>query len=67
MCSGWKDIPGMNHKKCGGGRVFIDRVFSNELRLELFCLRCGKRWFIRTAKGAFGPWLSRLEKLNLSQ
>ena len=67
MRSGWKDIPGMNHKKCGGGRVFIDRVFSNELRLELFCLRCGKRWFIRTAKGAFGPWLSRLEKLNLSQ
>lgn len=67
MRSGWKDIPGMNHKKCGGGRVFIDRVFSNELRIELFCLRCGRRWFIKTEKGAFGPWLSRLEKLNLNQ
>lgn len=57
----------MIHKKCRGGNVFVDRVFSNELRVELFCLRCGKRWFIQTGKGAFGPWLNQLEKLNQSQ
>lgn len=54
----------MIHNKCKGGNIFIDRVFSNDLRLELFCLRCGKRWFISKTRGAFGPWLSRLEKLN---
>jgi len=53
----------MTHKKCGGN-VFIDRVFSHDLRLDLFCLRCGNRWFIKRDKGAFGRWLSRIEYLN---
>lgn len=53
----------MRHNKCGGS-VFVDRVFSHELRLDLFCLTCGKRWFIKRDKGAFGPWLSRLEHLK---
>jgi len=51
----------MIHKKCSGS-VFVDRVFSTPLRLDLFCLRCGKRWFIKKDKGAFGPWLSEKEK-----
>lgn len=51
----------MFHQKCRGGRVFIDRVFSHELRLELFCLRCGNRWFIKKDKGTFGQWLSHQE------
>ena len=51
----------MFHKKCKGGNVFIDRVFSHELRIELFCLRCGKRWFIKRDKGALGRWLSQQE------
>jgi hypothetical protein len=50
----------MTHRKCKGS-VYIDRVFSHELRLDLFCLRCGKRWFIHRNKGAFGPWLSQIE------
>jgi hypothetical protein len=50
----------MTHKKCKGS-VYVDRVFSGPLRLDLFCLRCGKRWFIQRNKGAFGPWLSRIE------
>lgn len=53
----------MNHKKCGGS-VFVDRVFSHDLRLDLFCLRCGNRWFIKRDKGAFGPWLSKKERLK---
>lgn len=51
----------MNHKKCGGS-VFVDRVFSSPLVLDLFCLRCGKRWFIKKNKGAFGRWLNRVEE-----
>jgi hypothetical protein len=50
----------MTHKKCKGS-VYIDRVFSSPLRLDLFCLRCGSRWFIQRSKGAFGPWLSQIE------
>lgn len=57
----WEDIYRMmTHKKCKGS-IYIDRVFSHELRLDLFCLRCGKRWFIHRNKGAFGPWLSQIE------
>lgn len=29
--------------KCSG-RVFLDRVYSNYGHIELFCIRCGKRW-----------------------
>jgi hypothetical protein len=53
----------MTHQKCGGS-VFVDRVFTHELRLDLFCLRCGNRWFVKRNKGAFGAWLSKLEILR---
>ena len=29
--------------KCSG-RVFIDRTYGSNGHVELFCLRCGKRW-----------------------
>lgn len=41
------------------GRVFIDQVFSGNTHVELFCVRCGKRWMIDKTKGAFGAWLDR--------
>jgi hypothetical protein len=53
----------MTHQKCGGS-VFVDRVFTHELRLDLFCLRCGNRWFVKRNKGAFGAWLNKLEILR---
>jgi hypothetical protein len=31
----------MTCKKCGG-RVFVDRVFSQKLHVELFCIMCEK-------------------------
>lgn len=41
------------------GRVFLDKVFSEHNHIELFCIRCGKRWMINKEKGAFGAWLDR--------
>lgn len=32
--------------KCDG-RVLLDRAFSNYGHVELFCLKCGKRWEAR--------------------
>lgn len=48
-------------KKCQG-RVFIDRVFSQKMRIELYCLLCGKRWFVKKDGNAFGQWLNSLER-----
>jgi len=49
--------------KCGG-RVFVDRVFSQKLHMEMFCVMCGKRWMINKETSAFGKWLDQLENLN---
>jgi hypothetical protein len=46
----------MQCKRCGG-RVFVDRVFSQKLHVELFCILCGKRWMIHKENNAFGRWL----------
>ena len=51
----------MRCKKCNG-RVFIDRVFSQKLHMELFCVMCGKRWMINKDTSALGKWLEKLEK-----
>jgi len=48
-------------KNCTG-RVFVDRVFSQRMRVELFCLMCGKRWIIKKDEGVLGQWLSEKER-----
>ena len=52
-------------KKCDG-RVFVDRMFSQKLRIELFCFMCGRRWIIKKDGSAFGIWLENIEN-NLNK
>ena len=49
--------------KCKG-RVFVDRVFSQKLHMELFCIMCGKRWMCNKETSAFGKWLESKETAN---
>jgi len=42
----------MHCRRCGG-RVFIDRVFSQKLHIELYCLLCGRRWMINKEMSIF--------------
>lgn len=51
----------MNCKHCSG-RVFIDRVFSQKLHVELFCIMCGRRWMVNKDTSRFGRWLEKKEK-----
>ena len=51
----------MKCKGCGG-RVFIDRVFSQKLHMELFCIMCGKRWMLNKNSNELGKWLEKLEE-----
>jgi len=44
--------------KCSG-RVFVDRVFSQKLHIELFCIMCGKRWMLNRETNRFAKWLDR--------
>ena len=53
----------MHCQKCGG-RVFIDRVFSQKLHMELFCIGCGKRWMLNKDTNGLGRWLERLEVIH---
>jgi len=53
----------MTCTKCKG-RVFIDRVFSQKLHMELFCIMCGKRWMFNKETNGFGKWLDELEQKN---
>jgi hypothetical protein len=48
----------MTCTKCKG-RVFVDRVFSQKLHVELFCILCGRRWMINKDTSAFGRWLEK--------
>lgn len=55
----------MNCKKCGG-RVCVDRTFTDGRRVELACLICGKRTFV-PRENPFGSWLALREvELNNS-
>ena len=51
----------MKCKSCGG-RVFVDRVFSQKLHMELFCIMCGKRWMLNKNSNELGKWLEKLEE-----
>jgi hypothetical protein len=50
-------------KRCNG-RVLVDRVFTTETHVELFCFACGKRWSLSHPLnlGAFALWLWKKEK-----
>ena len=48
-----------------GGRVFLDRVFSQKLHAELFCVLCGKRWMLNKETNALARWLENKEKEHL--
>ena len=50
----------MRCQRCSG-RVFIDRVFSQKLHIELFCILCGRRWMINRELNRFGKWLDQKE------
>jgi hypothetical protein len=50
----------MKCQKCKG-RVFVDRVFSQKLHVELFCIMCGKRWMINKDRSPLGRWLEQKE------
>lgn len=45
------------------GRVFVDRVFSQKLHIELFCIMCGKRWMVNKETSRLGRWLEQKENL----
>jgi hypothetical protein len=47
--------------KCNG-RVFVDRVFSQKLHVELFCIMCGKRWMVNKETSVFGKWLEKADR-----
>jgi hypothetical protein len=51
----------MKCMKCEG-RVFVDRVFSQKLHTELFCILCGKRWMINKETNIFGRWLEKQDR-----
>jgi hypothetical protein len=51
----------MHCRKCGG-RVFVDRVFSQMLHMELFCILCGRRWMVNKDTNAFGRWLEQKDR-----
>lgn len=53
----------MRCEKCNG-RIFVDRVFSQKLHVELFCMMCGKRWMINKDTNSLGKWLEKLEKVK---
>lgn len=48
-------------RKCKG-RVYVDRMFVDNKKCELFCLNCGKRWFVDRYSNVFGVWATKKEK-----
>ncbi|QIN94605.1 hypothetical protein PP460_gp199 [Streptomyces phage Muntaha] len=51
----------MSCKKCSG-RVFVDRVYSDNIRAELFCVICGARWMLDSRKNKFAAWVLKKER-----
>jgi hypothetical protein len=51
----------MTCMKCNG-RVFVDRVFSQKLHIELFCIMCGKRWMLNKDTNRLGRWLEQKDQ-----
>lgn len=49
----------MNCNRCDG-RVFLDRVFSDNKNFELYCIMCGDRRFV-SKDTELGKWLEQME------
>lgn len=47
--------------KCGG-RVFLDRIFSEKKHVELFCVNCGKRWMLDKEKSKLAARLLEVDR-----
>jgi len=50
----------MQCTKCKG-RMFLDQVFSDNLNLEVYCVLCGIRKFVKKSS-ELGQWLLANEK-----
>lgn len=50
----------MKCSKCNG-RVFLDRVFTDNKNFETSCIICGDRKFI-SKESELGKWLTKMEK-----
>lgn len=46
----------------------VDRTLGSDIHVELYCLRCGKRWSLRYPEkfGGFGKWIMKIETLYLT-
>lgn len=51
--------------KCDG-RVLVDRVFLSYDHLELYCMKCGKRWMYNhpDRHGEIAQWIMKAEKVR---
>lgn len=49
-------------RKCSG-RIFIDRVHSNNGDIDLFCIKCGSRWMLHKSNPA-AYLFNKLEKMR---
>ncbi len=51
-------------KKCNG-RMFVDRQYSSEMHMEIYCIRCGSRTFYHPpSQSRHGQWILNLENLR---
>ena len=44
--------------------MFVDRLLSEKMHVELACLGCGKRWMLNKEKNRFARWLVQKELLR---
>lgn len=51
----------MHCSRCTTGRLFLDRVFSDNASFEVACLHCGDRKFVQK-ESELGNWLAVKEE-----
>lgn len=47
-------------KKCSG-KILVDRTFTDNRNIEVYCIMCGVRKFV-SKNGKFGKWLTKQEE-----
>lgn len=52
----------MHCKKCGG-RMYVDAMFSEANKIDVFCIMCGKRVYVSKYDNPFGKWLYERSKI----